>query len=301
MTSRPSAAFVPRLTALLGERILREDVREALVAVGSPALDQLAATLADPSGPVLVRRHVAKAIAGFRSPEAGGYLVSALDRESDGLVRFSILRALGRLRSQRPDLVLEAEVLTRSLRRTVGDGLRLMGWRQALERMPAARAEGDTSARELLVALVRHKQLHAVERAFRLLDLLRPGDDLQRIHRGLESDSGDLRATSRELIEGLAEEPWLRGLLSSIDDLYETGSGSAALGDAPEAGDVETLRELLREGTESLAAIAAFHAGELGLVALVPELETLGARASPPLAEVVEQALAALGAGREQR
>jgi len=297
MSALTSETFLAPLVALLAEQTLRADVRRALVAHGQPALRSLARTLADESQPQSVRRHVPKAIAAFRSEAAASELTEALARRQDGLLRFSVLSALGSLRRDRPGLALDPVPLGRALEGALADSEALMRARRALGGARRAEVGGETPAREALAALLRHKQQHAVERCFRLLNLLHPSEDILRAYRALESEAGDVRSRGRELAEHVIAPEARPRLLPVIDDLYETGSAPEP--DEPEKlpDDGEVLRDLLEGSSDSLAALAAYHAGELGLTRLRPQLTRLRDAAPPPVAEVAAQALDALPAG----
>src|SRR6185503_13487106 len=94
----PSPRQVPMLLPLLADRELREMTRRAIVAVGPPAVPFLRAALADPELPRNVRLHLPRTLSRFALPEVPGLFLDRLEQETDGAVRFKLLRGLGRLR-----------------------------------------------------------------------------------------------------------------------------------------------------------------------------------------------------------
>ena len=108
--------------------------------------------------------------------------------EEDGMVRYKILRGLGRLAAENPHLALDAERAPRRGRSGRWRPIfRLVHWRTVLARGAADDPRRATPGHELLVELLRDKEAHAVERVFRLLGLQYRGEDFEKIYRGLRS------------------------------------------------------------------------------------------------------------------
>jgi HEAT repeat protein len=267
-------AFLEPLVSLLAERSLREEVRGALVSFGPIALSRLEEALGDPALPHGVRRHLPQTIGEFGSVQASRILLERLLTERDGMVRFKILRALGRWRNKQPHLPLDTPILERSLHQTLSAGFRFMSWRRDMEagiRQVPARA---TETHGVLVLLLRDKQDHALERLFRLLNLYTNNDEYRGIFRGLHSPRKESKAGSRELLDHLLFSPLRRPLLTLVDDLLEPPESFS--GDDPDREDHRpyeaVLLELLGSGVESLSSLAAAQIGSLGLIHLAPAL-----------------------------
>ncbi len=286
-----SPQFVQPLVQLLEQRTLRDEVRATLVAFGTSALTRLASALADPTLAHGVRRHLPNTLAAFGTPQAAAHLLRQLPRELDGMVRFKILRGLGRLRSENPGMPLDAKLLREAVDQNMSAAFRVMRWRRALELGAEALSSRQTVSHDMLVALLKDKQSHTLERLFRLFNLLANDEDFLRIYRGLHSLKREARAGSRELVENLVQPPLRRSLLTLIDDLFETASVQTE--DDEVAQYEAVLEELLVSGTESLSSLAAYHIGELRLAALRRVLDGLPAL-SDHHANVVQQALMAL-------
>src|SRR5258706_13555208 len=95
MTRLKDPRFVPYCIAQLAMRPGREAVRQALVAMGDDALAALEASLLNPATDRRVRAHVPRTIARFGSERAFDFLLRRLEEESDGFVRYKVLRGLG--------------------------------------------------------------------------------------------------------------------------------------------------------------------------------------------------------------
>ena len=130
--------FIAPLVARLGSRQGRSEVREALVALGQPAFDAVAAALRDPRTDARVRLHLPRTLSRFATQQAVDVLTDRLRVEESGAVRFKILRGLGRLATDsaggpRPlrfdRAAFEAEAV-----RNLTELLRLLGLRLALDR-----------------------------------------------------------------------------------------------------------------------------------------------------------------------
>lgn len=264
-----SPSFVAPLIALLGDRAVRDDVRRTLVGLGPGTLPRLAAAMGDERLSHAVRRHLPQTIGAFGTPQAAQILLRRLLAEGDGMIRFKMLRALGRLRSENPSLVLDPKLIGQAVEQNLEAGFRFMRWRHALAAGVREDTDRRTSGYELLAGLLRDKQHHTLERLFRLLNLQASDEDFLRIYRGLHSLKREARAGSRELAENLVLPPLRRRFLVLLDDLFEAVGPSETNDREVQPLPYEVvLKELLASGTESLSSLAAHHIGELGLARL---------------------------------
>ena len=269
--------FIDPLIAMLPVRAVRSEARQALVALGAPALHALDAVLGDEERPQDVRRHVPRTISRFEPTAAAPVLMKHALEADDGLVRFKILRALGSLRRREPDLPLDDDVLRQGIERTLRGSLRLLDWRDALRRGAEEDPARATVVHELLLHTLEHKEHHAKERLFRLLGLLHPEEDFERIYRGLDSERAVERASSHELIEAVLQPPLRDALLGFVDHLPDAERlrrGAAYYAPRRWAYE-EVLSAFLERGSLGLRCISMYHVGELGLGAFRPRLEAL--------------------------
>ncbi|HZO13823.1 MAG TPA: Npt1/Npt2 family nucleotide transporter, partial [Polyangiaceae bacterium] len=94
-----SECFVPLLIGMLTGREQGVAAREALVAIGEPALAELDRMLGDNEARREVRWNVPRAIGAFPASLAAPILTRHLDSAANGVIRFRVLRALSRLRA----------------------------------------------------------------------------------------------------------------------------------------------------------------------------------------------------------
>jgi ATP/ADP translocase/HEAT repeat protein len=262
--------FLPDLVALLADRSVREPVRQALVSAGDRALEYLDGKLSDLSLPDDVRRHIPRTISRFPPPAAVGVLVRHLDEAAGGMVQHKILRGLGRLLADNPDIKPDLDALSRAERRAMATAYRLLAWRITLQRERESGLTPDTPGGQLLTRLLRDKQEYAVERLFRLLGLHHSGGEFRRIFRALQSRHRQLRSNSRELLENLLPAAYRLPVLALVDELGDEARlqrGRDLLHHRP-ATTEEVLRQLLQGGSRDLSTLAHYHAAELGLAHL---------------------------------
>ena len=213
----------------------------------------MAAALDDDARAAGVRRHIPRTLSRFGNERAAAILLDGLARaELDGVVRFKILRGLGRMRTDAPSLRLDRGALLALARTTIAR----VGSLEALHHgLQTADESLRTPAHALLVALVARKVRMAMERMFRLLDLLDPGEPFERIWSGLDGADAARRASSRELLEYVID-PSLRGEVLALVE------GRADRGGLTFAASVAALS---RDESAPLRALAAEYRDEAQL------------------------------------
>ncbi len=288
-----SPRFLPVLLPMLMKRRVRAAARAAFATTGKQGLEFLARSLADRSLGPAMRRYIPRTLSYFRARDAAPMLLRGLLEEPDGLVRFQMLRALGRIRAQSPRIRLDAGMLARAIDRTVAGTYQLIGWRIALTLGVADDVTRATAGGELIEAILRDRQTKAIERLFRLLGLAHPGEDWKRMYLGLESKDPGARASSRELLEHILEEPLRGAVLALVDDIPDADRFSSAepLRRLEPYPYEALLGALLDSGGETLQCLAAYHVGELGLERLRPQLEQLLTDGSEFTVSVVKRAI----------
>jgi hypothetical protein len=247
----PELVDVATLIRLLDDPHVRGDVRRVLAAAGHGHLEHLIAALDDAATPIAVRRHLPRTISQFASRRAAQALVGRLLREPDGTTEFKILRALGRIRADRPELRFDLAPVRDYARRAVGDVVRYAGFAARLRSVRPAPAE--TLAGPLLAELLAEKQRQTMERVFRALGILHPRSELRSVHDSLLGGDDDRRAAAREILEHLLTAE-LRPLLGVLD-------GAPAGADAYPT-DAALLAAMIADQSDSLRCIAAYHATE---------------------------------------
>ncbi len=284
--------FIPKLLEMLPSRALRPEVRATLLSVGTEALDKLEQVLSDPWFDAAVRRHVPRTIMLFDPQRAGPILVQQLDRETDGSVRYRILRALGKLRQATPNLPLDETIIRKALERTLQNVFELMDWRRQLREGTKILPGRSTPVQGLIVALLDHKESLAMERLFRLVGLMCPGEDVRTLYRGWRDASPTARDSSRELLQHLLQPPLrdpVQALVDDVDDLsklqragpyYQTGQASYEA----------LMKTLLEQGGVGMRCLVAYHVGEMRMQRLRGTLEALPSDLAGLVARSVDRA-----------
>ncbi len=270
----PDPRFVDVLVSVLDLRDPRAAVRDALVQLGEPAFDALSRALSDVATPLAVRRQIPIAIASFGTERAARLLTERLAVESDGLVRYRVLRGLSRLVSERA-VPVDHAVIEAEMEKNLVEHFRLMAYVVKLEEGRLV-TEGRGSLM-LLVGLLADKMRQASERSFRLFKILQPREDVRSIFVALGSENARVRAHAQEFLEALTVEcgERCRALFRLIADDLSLAEKVARAGDAvvrPPATFLEALRGLLVDEDETVVALATYHASALGVAEMTSDV-----------------------------
>ena len=284
------STFLPALVGLLPDPQLREGAQAALVTMGTAALQHLGLLLLDPDVAVLIERELPAAVASFPPEVAAPLLLRRIGEARGGASRFRSLRALNRLRRTNPTLVLDRGVLERALAIELssasrGRQARLQAIELGVSDQPA------TGAGALLLDVLRSKETFAVERAFRVLQLLFPDHDLERVYLGTRSDRPAVRGAATEVLVELLSSPTRERLLGLLTD------GTSAPGAVSRPGPDQRRRlaaGLLGSPSMIVRLLTARIAAEEGWVDALPALEAAAGKLGGDDLEVVLGAIARL-------
>jgi AAA family ATP:ADP antiporter len=287
MATLKSPAFLPILVGMLNRHELRSTARTAIATIPG-ALDFIDEVMRQRDYARDVRVHLPRTLVLFPPEAAARKLMSHLVRETDGAVRFKIIRALVKLRRANPDLFLEPDLLRRVVDSTLDHAEELHRWGIGLagldDDVPPASLVGADPLRaghHLLVDLVRDKERHARQRLFMLLELIY-GEDFDDIERGLRSKKPKTRASSLELLENLIRPPLRTRVLDLVGDGAAPPSSETML---PTYEAV--LAEIYTRASSTMRTLAEYRAVELGLdlpsitgikLEGTPTIESLGKR-----------------------
>lgn len=261
-------SLVTPLIHCLGRRSVREQARVALTRFGPLAVTRLSEALESETLPHAVRSQIPGALALSGSSQAPQVLLRHLREETDGLIRFKVLRALGRWRREQPAYPLDGVLIQDAILYAVTTAFELMQWRHALEAGIRQAPNRKTEVHDVLTSLLRDKQDHALERAFRLLNLQSGSDEYQRVYRGLHSPLPRSRAGSRELLVHMVIPPLREPLATLLDDLHGEHDAHWRRPEHEPDSYSTTLGALVGCGIESTSSLAATHAAELRLATL---------------------------------
>ncbi len=254
------------LVALLPKRDEGPVARDALAALGPPALEHLDDLLRTSERKGAVAWALSRALRGYPPALLVPVLLHHLEHSPDGLVRFRVLKQLRRLRDEQPELALDEAVLERVALSTMRDAFWFVEQRWLLGQAAAREAIAATAAGELLAAIFADKLAHAMGRLFLLAGLIYPREDFQRVARGLASKDNKTRASSRELCDNVLKPPLRERFLLLIDDRDDAARLDDALGrERPTSSAYGDLVRGLCKETGEVGAMARYRAAELAL------------------------------------
>ncbi len=260
----PDPRFVPFLLGRIRFRSGRAGVREALVAIGNPALLALEQTLTDRSTPSQLRIHLPSSIALFGTQRAAEILGDQLEMQGTGAMRYRILRGMSRL-AGRGGIVLDSARLVAELRLHLSEHFRLIAIG-----IPVLADPDSRDSAVLLRGLIIDKISQARDRAFLALHALHPRDDIGEIERAVTGADRRTRAHAAEFLDTLTRTPLYTGAgaVGIRDQLLVLGEDleprerlvRLGLGDQVPATTPLALAQLVGEVDGLLAACAGFHA-----------------------------------------
>ena len=219
--------YIPFCVKLLATRPAREAIRQALVAMGDEALDALEAVTLDPATPRRVRTHIPRTIADFRSQRACDFLMARLAAETDGFVRYKVLRGLGHIVAA-SEVKIDRRTIEKEARRNLVEHLRVTALRVAMEAGSTGKdgTESPSRTEQLLLGLLADKQAQSLERAFRLLKIANRREDIHRVHTAARSNDKRARSNAGEFLDTLlagAGRRELRELFRLVVDDLDPG------------------------------------------------------------------------------
>jgi hypothetical protein len=289
------ATLIPRLAIREG----RGAVRDALWAIGEPALEALERAMLEPKTDLRVLLHIPRTISRFRSQRAVDFLMSNIGNEAlPGAVRYKVLRGLGRMIAENLDLKATVQTIRGHAHKNMIEHLRIVAVEHALS-SDGQGSKAESGAGELLRGLLEDKRRQALERAFRLLQIIHRHEDLRRVYHALESGDRRARGNAMEFMEtlllaversgaaGNSRELW-RLIVDDLPPKDRIARIRRILATAPPETFEQAVAELLRDKDESLAVLAAFFALELGNAKLEQSVRSVCVE-RPALAHLLER------------
>lgn len=282
--------YIEPLIRLLGRRPARASARRALLVYGPAAVDALTRALNREDLPWSVRRQVADALADFGGPEVAEALLSALTPSQEDRTARTVIRALSRLRTREPHLMLDRERLLALISHWLRRAVTFLHAHVAVRCVLKLRPQTRTATAELLISLLEEKEDFAKEQVFLLLQALSPRADFAAMHAALSRSDRRVRASTRELLTHFVPPDLRVGIDALTDELSHADRLEAAvrfyepptraqlkaleplLSGAPPPEDGQDaalsaygtlLSALAQEPSEVLRALVDFHAQEL--------------------------------------
>jgi HEAT repeat protein len=295
-------SLIPYLVERLGGvREARGAVRDAIVSLGDQGFAEAERALFDTSVSERARAQIPKVLASFGDQRAVDVLCKRFASEPSGAVRYKILRAIGKLAVPRAAKKADRLRFPRALfldaiHKNLVEHVRVVALSVSLVRGDAGVAS-DTAIGEVLLSLLADKAKQSLERAFRCLQIANRNEDIQGVYGAIVRGDKRARGNALEFLDALPDlSQDVRELLRVVVD--DLDAAEVARRGVPLASRLDPTAELaadheravgilLGDKDELVAALAAYHALDFGMI-------RLGLRAVKTLEERPE--LTALGA-----
>jgi AAA family ATP:ADP antiporter len=268
-STQQATELVPALVERLALHDGREVLRSALVSLGRTAFDRVRAALHDPSQSRRLRIQLPGTIAPFGTADAAELLLTTIETEKDGLVRYKAIRGLGRMVADGSVKVERARAERLALANLV-EHFRLLGLRAPFDPSPLHVPTGVSerpATERLLIGLLDDKLRQSLERTFRLLKIAHPREDIHTVNTAALSSDKRARANAAEFLDTLLRrraQRTLRELLRIVtDDLSSperVARAASICGTTPPGTREQAMTRLLRDADAIVVALAELHA-----------------------------------------
>ncbi|MDP2054331.1 MAG: HEAT repeat domain-containing protein, partial [Acidobacteriota bacterium] len=285
--------FVPPLVSLLRNRRLKSAARHVLVGYGEPVVAPLAYFMLDREEDIWVRRHVPSTLGQLAFPSSVAALLTALE-DSDGFLKFKAVSALERIRRTRPELTLDAAIITRHLHAEAGLAYSALTLHHNLF------VAGGLETESLLARSLKEKHNRRLGRTFQLLGLLNSPSDIAAVRHSLDDSDPKVRSRGIEYLDNLLAGEVRKRVMILVEDMpadERIRKGNVIY--RTRVRDVEdTMAQLLHDEDESIAAAAVLLVESRGMWSLADDLEHVLAHRDAKDQHMFEAASWALAAHR---
>ena len=220
----PNPIYVPTLVALMGNRRLKHESREALVATGESAIQPLHHFMNSPDEQIWVRRAVPKTLALLGVQAAADALEESLDA-GDTMLRSKIVEALCFMRARHRSIAFSSRRIKRQVQLEASRYLRCLADLWAISSLHEAYLEGPFAVWKktdrvptLPQQLLAQRMQTLVRNIFGLLELVERPDDVRAARRSLMSREQALRARALEYLDNSLTGTLRRDVFSVVDD-----------------------------------------------------------------------------------
>ncbi|NJD11316.1 MAG: cyclic nucleotide-binding domain-containing protein, partial [Gemmatimonadetes bacterium] len=231
-----------RMIEALRDPATREAARDALALIGEPAVAPLAAALLDNRAPADLRRLIPATLARIPTQQTVDVMLRlVLAPETDQLLDFRTLKALGKLRARHPELQFDPQLVWQVAEREADHALR---YAAVAARLDGAGARDPVGG--LLLRALAEGERERREGVFRCLGLLYPPEEMLRAFLAVSGGTRTARANAAEWLEQVIGPARTRRLAAAIEP---------AACAHPNLGP----QDLIADGDGWIAALARIH------------------------------------------
>ena len=279
----------PELVAALCDALARPDLTDhavdALAAYGNSVVPGIESRLNEPATALDVKRELPAVLVRIGTPEAHQILIHGL-LQADVTLRHRIISSLNKLHDLHRDVRVDAQLVELVLAAEIGGHYRSY---QVLGPLRAHLKDDDP-----IVEALRHSMEQELERIFRLMALLIPGEALHDAYVGVRSSNTIVRANALEFLDNVLK-PDLRQVLVPLLDSQVSIEERIALADRLVGAPLQTAEQavgtLLASEDGWLRSCAVYAVGALQLHQLEGNLRKFEMSSDPVLREEVQAAL----------
>lgn len=286
-------AFLPYVLEALRDRRTQVTARATLVQYGPHILETLKDYLSAAQVSIDIRRQIPRVLARIGGQEAVHILLDCL-HESEGHLRYKILKALNQLRSSDAQLVFGEVRILQQLLAEMEQYYRQVQILLAVNPAAVPLSEAKARRQDLLTVSLLEQQEKTTERIFRLLGLLYPPQDIHHAYYGLRSQRSQVRANTVEFLDNLLNPSLRKYLLPIIDSKVTLGQRVRKGRDFWKWKAMtreEALAELINTENRWLCACAIQTAGQARLTKLSKAIQEIAQTADPLLQETAQTAI----------
>jgi AAA family ATP:ADP antiporter len=220
----PNPIYVPTLVSLMGNRRLKHEAREALVAIGEDAVLPLRHFMDSDDEQIWVRRAVPKTLALLGVQSAADALEASLDA-GDTMLRSKMVEALCFMRTRHSGTRFTGRAIRARIHAEATRYLRCLADLWAISSLHHAQLEGPLAVWRksdrvptLPQQLLAQRMQSLVSNIFGLIELIERPDDVRAARRSLMSREPNLRARALEYLDNSLSGTLRRDVFSVIDD-----------------------------------------------------------------------------------
>jgi len=202
--------FIPALIDALGRTRLRAAARQALSIYGDGAADAIVERMESAETPRAVMQQLPSVLSRVPTRRSVDALTSQLGH-AEPYMRFAVVKALNKLRARYPDVAIPADRIDTAFVEET------RAYYEASQVVSLGGQEQDNDADRLLHRALRERRAQNLERAFRLLGLRHPPDDIYNAYLGVVGGARDRQSSAVELLDNLLGAGMKRYLFPIID------------------------------------------------------------------------------------